>query len=142
MFQLYDEKHQRRYPLTGLIKEIGRTSECDVCIPDDEKVSRLHARLEWNGTAWVLVDGGSTNGTFVNGQKITEMELHPGDQIEIGDTPLRFLPLPMGDVAASKKTTEVSRATPLAVQQAKPAREADATRKFSEGVTQSSDTKK
>ena len=55
MFQLYDERKKKRYPLTGLIKEIGRTSECDVCIPDDDQVSRVHARLDWDGSNWVLL---------------------------------------------------------------------------------------
>lgn len=107
MFQLYDEKKKKRYPLTGLIKEIGRTSECDVCIPDDDQVSRVHARLDWDGANWVLVDLGSTNGSFVNDQKVTEHRLEPGDVIEIGDTLLRYLPLDVGDVAARRRTTRV-----------------------------------
>jgi pSer/pThr/pTyr-binding forkhead associated (FHA) protein len=107
MFQLYDEKKKKRYPLTGLIKEIGRTSECDVCIPDDDQVSRVHARLDWDGANWVLVDLGSTNGSYVNDQKVTEHRLEPGDVIEIGDTLLRYLPLDVGDVAARRKTTRV-----------------------------------
>lgn len=107
MFQLFDEKNNRRHPLTGLIKEIGRTSECDICLPDDSKVSRRHARLEWNGQAWVVLDEDSTNGTFVNGERVTERELRAGDVLEIGDYRLRLLPLPVADVAAIKKTTEV-----------------------------------
>jgi pSer/pThr/pTyr-binding forkhead associated (FHA) protein len=131
MFQLYDEKRRKRYPLTGLIKEIGRTSECDLYIPDDERVSRVHARLDWDGTGWVLVDLGSTNGTVVNGEKITERRLEPGDVLEIGDTELRYLPLAVGDEAARKKTTKITE-TPRG---AKSKREADATRPFAEGKT-------
>jgi pSer/pThr/pTyr-binding forkhead associated (FHA) protein len=110
MFQLFDEKRGRRYALTGLMKEIGRTSECDVCIPEDDRISRVHARLDWDGKNWVLVDLGSTNGSFVNGEQITERKLEVGDVLEVGDTQLRYLPLTVGDVAARKKTTKVSRA--------------------------------
>jgi pSer/pThr/pTyr-binding forkhead associated (FHA) protein len=110
MFQLFDEKHQRRYPLTGLLKEIGRTSECDLCIPDDEKVSRLHARLEWNGNDWVVVDQGSTNGTFVNGEKVQECKLRPGDVLEIGDSQFLYLPLLHDDRGIVKKTTLIGAA--------------------------------
>jgi len=131
MYQLYDEKRRKRYPLTGIIKEIGRTSECDVYIPDDDRISRVHARLDWDGSNWVLVDLGSTNGTLVNGERITERNLEPGDVLEIGDTELRYLPLAVGDEAARKKTTKVTKSP----RGAKSGREADATRPFAEGKT-------
>jgi pSer/pThr/pTyr-binding forkhead associated (FHA) protein len=136
MFQLYDEIRKRRYALTGLIKEIGRTSECDIALPEDSKVSRLHARLEWNGETWVLVDAGSTNGTFVNGQKVTEWVLKVGDVLEIGDAQLRYLPLPAGDGEALKKTTEVNAVRPAAVQ------ERARRRQFKEGATVADEKKK
>ena len=126
MFQLFDEKKKKRYPLTGLIKEIGRTSECDVCIPEDDQVSRVHARLDWDGSNWVLVDLGSTNGSFVNDQKVTEHRLEPGDVIEIGDSVFRYLPLDVDDVASRRRTTRVRKSP----------REDDATSKsFSVGQT-------
>jgi len=108
MFQLFDERRGKRYPLTGLIKEIGRTSDCDLCIPDDERMSRLHARLDWDGTDWIVVDLGSTNGIFVNGEKVAERKLRAGDVLEVGDTHLRYLPLPVEDKGARKKTTKIT----------------------------------
>ncbi|MBW1810077.1 MAG: FHA domain-containing protein [Deltaproteobacteria bacterium] len=131
MFQLYDEKRRKRYALTGLIKEIGRTSECDLYLGDDDRISRVHARLDWDGTGWVLVDMGSTNGTLINGEKVAERKLEPGDVIEIGDTELRYLPLAVGDEAARKKTTKVTKVE----RGTKSKREADATRRFTEGKT-------
>ena len=131
MFQLYDEKRRKRYPLTGLIKEIGRTSECDLYIPDDDQISRVHARLDWDGTGWVLVDLGSTNGTLVNGERVLERKLEAGDVLEIGDTELRYLPLAVGDEAARKKTTKVTKVP----RTAKSKREADETRSFAAGET-------
>ncbi|RLB53220.1 MAG: hypothetical protein DRI34_13720 [Deltaproteobacteria bacterium] len=132
MYQLFDEQKGKRYPLTGIIKEIGRTSECDLVIPDDDRVSRVHARLDWDGSNWVLVDLGSTNGTLVNGEPITERKLQPGDIIEVGDTRLRFLPLLVSDNAEHKKTTKISK-TPRGAREGR----ADATkpRTFAVGKT-------
>lgn len=133
MFQLFDEKRSKRYPLAGIIKEIGRTSECDIVLPDDEKVSRVHARLDWDGAGWVLVDLGSTNGTLVNGERIKEKRLSAGDVIEIGDTQLRYLPLLVSDQAERKKTTKITQAPRGASESRKP----DSThpRIFTEGKT-------
>ena len=109
MYQLYDEERGVRYPLTGLMKEIGRTSECDRCIPDDGRISRVHSRVDWDGTTWVVVDLGSTNGTWVNGELVEERRLEPGDILEIGDTKLRFLPLEVGDEKVRKKITRIAK---------------------------------
>ncbi|PZE64496.1 FHA domain-containing protein [Curtobacterium sp. MCBD17_021] len=57
-------------PLGGGPITIGRSSESNVVIRDDY-TSTNHARLDLQGGAWVLTDLGSTNGTFVNGQKVT-----------------------------------------------------------------------
>jgi hypothetical protein len=57
-------------PLGGGPITIGRSSESNVVIRDDY-TSTNHARLDLQGSAWVLTDLGSTNGTFVNGQKVT-----------------------------------------------------------------------
>jgi pSer/pThr/pTyr-binding forkhead associated (FHA) protein len=107
MFHLIDEQRQTSYPLTGLLKEIGRASECDLCLPFDGSVSRQHARLEWDGHAWVIIDTNSTNGTFVNGERITERRLSPGDQIEVGNVKLTFQLLPEIDRPTAKKITLV-----------------------------------
>ncbi len=57
-------------PLGGGPISIGRSSESNVVIRDDY-TSTNHARLDLQGSAWVLTDLGSTNGTFVAGQKVT-----------------------------------------------------------------------
>ncbi len=66
---------------------IGRASECDLLL-DSPLVSRHHARLERSGPTHVLSDLGSTNGTYVNSQRIDRAELHAGDVVQIG--PYRF----------------------------------------------------
>jgi ABC transport system ATP-binding/permease protein len=66
---------------------IGRASECNLVL-DSPLVSRHHARLQRFGPAHILIDLGSTNGTYVNSQRIDRVELHAGDVVQIG--PYRF----------------------------------------------------
>lgn len=56
---------------------------------DDDSVSRRHASLERRGSAWVIRDLGSRNGTHVNRARVTEVELHHGDVITLGRLELR-----------------------------------------------------
>ena len=44
---------------------IGRETPCELVITDDPDLSRRHARILWNGVAWLLEDLGSSNGTFI-----------------------------------------------------------------------------
>ena len=55
----------------------------------DPGVSRLHVEIVWEeGDGWVIRDLGSTNGTYVNGRKITTHALRTGDEIQLGGTKL------------------------------------------------------
>ncbi|MGE5590845.1 MAG: FHA domain-containing protein [Bacillota bacterium] len=56
----------------------------------DETVSRQHARLEYEAGSHVIVDLGSTNGTFVNGKRVDRRRLSPGDRIVLGRTRLVY----------------------------------------------------
>ncbi len=69
--------------------EIGRDLSCDLVI-EDASASRRHARLGWNGSGWTLVDVGSKNGTFVNGEPAQGAELRDGDWIGFGRLGGRF----------------------------------------------------
>ena len=66
-------------------QSVGRATDCDVVVGGYSRVSRSHARLDWNGSAYVLSDSNSTNGTLVNGRKISVATLRDGDQIQLGD---------------------------------------------------------
>ncbi len=68
---------------------IGRLPECDVIL-GDPNVSRRHAEIRRQGTGFVVVDLGSTNGTRVNGAGVKERRLNDGDEITVGGTKIRF----------------------------------------------------
>ncbi len=71
---------------------IGRGSGNLVAL-SDSKVSRQHARIEVVAGSAVVEDLGSTNGTYVNEQRLASRgrrNLQPGDQVRVGDTTLRF----------------------------------------------------
>jgi len=58
---------------------------------DDVTVSRNHATVEREGDAWVIVDEGSLNGTFINRRRCDRTVLSDGDEIQIGKYKLTFL---------------------------------------------------
>lgn len=75
----------RVYELTKDVISIGRGSKNDIII-DDNDVSREHCRLVRSAENYELHDINSTNGTFVNGQRVTAgRELHSGQMIELGE---------------------------------------------------------
>jgi hypothetical protein len=72
---------------------VGRGANNDVAISGDEYASTRHARFEPRRDGIWVEDIGSTNGTFVNGIRLTrERRLTPGDVVRIGETDLRFEP--------------------------------------------------
>jgi diguanylate cyclase (GGDEF)-like protein len=70
--------------------EIGRAPTCEIPI-DHESVSRRHARVLRKGDAYWVEDLGSTNGTFVNDERVAALDLAQGDQLKIGRTIFKFL---------------------------------------------------
>ncbi|CAM5353268.1 ABC transporter ATP-binding protein OS=Streptomyces aurantiogriseus OX=66870 GN=GCM10010251_90560 PE=4 SV=1 [Streptomyces aurantiogriseus] len=63
---------------------LGRDPQGDIVL-DDARVSWRHATVSFNGRGWVLEDHGSTNGTFVQGQRIHQVELGPGSAVHLGN---------------------------------------------------------
>lgn len=68
---------------------LGRSPDNDVILRDPA-TSGHHARLERRGDQFWLVDLGSTNGTFVNGESIQEKQLNHGDRLTIGQNSIHF----------------------------------------------------
>jgi pSer/pThr/pTyr-binding forkhead associated (FHA) protein len=76
------------HPLT-----VGRGLTNDLSLAVDEFASTRHARFEPRRDGVFVEDIGSTNGTFVNGIRVTrERKLVPGDVVRIGETDLRYEP--------------------------------------------------
>ncbi len=79
----------RAHPITSRSVVIGRSRECDLRVADGN-ASRRHAEVVQDGAAYLVVDLGSTNGTELNGRRITREKLTDGDRITIGATDLVF----------------------------------------------------
>jgi uncharacterized RDD family membrane protein YckC len=85
----------REFEVSGTIT-VGR--EGDIVIEDSE-ISRSHASLSWDGSALTVQDLGSTNGTFVNGERLAgPRQVGPGDKLRIGSSVFE-LRVPAGDQA-------------------------------------------
>lgn len=96
---------------------IGRSSELDMVLVED-MVSRRHSKITVANDQIFIQDLGSTNGTFVNGEKIKRARLHEGDRILIGTSIIKLVATDgaqdigqaraqMQDVAAGKRTSQV-----------------------------------
>jgi len=77
------------FPVTGEAT-IGRDPGNAVSLAVDSTVSRRHAVIAAQDSGYVIRDQGSSNGTFVNGARVTESPLRPGDEVSIGGTRFRF----------------------------------------------------
>ena len=73
------------FPVGGPNVILGREMTCNIALTADTTISRSHARIANEGGALVLYDNGSSNGTFVNGQRVTtSVVLAPGDIVQFG----------------------------------------------------------
>jgi len=85
---------------------VGRASDLQMVLVED-MVSRRHARIFWDGDQIQIEDLGSTNGTFVNGEKITKRSLlKEGDRVLIGTNILKVVSLDNAPAAASTSTSQ------------------------------------
>jgi EAL domain-containing protein (putative c-di-GMP-specific phosphodiesterase class I) len=76
-------------PLQSFPYKVGRNDTADLCI-DSGRVSREHAVITRHGKKYRVKDLGSTNGTFVNGQRIDEVQLNDGDQLVFAEEEFTF----------------------------------------------------
>lgn len=83
-------KNPARIPLSKNEIIIGREDRCRICLPFTH-VSRKHARLIRRGEEHIIEDLESTNGTYVNGVRISRCILRNNDQIRIGEARILFV---------------------------------------------------
>jgi len=82
-----------RLPIKVPVVNIGRGDYNDIVI-SDASVSTMHAKLQRREALWILTDLGSTNGTFVEGERLSgEVPLSPGTTLRFGDVIALFEPL-------------------------------------------------
>ncbi len=89
----------RRVAASDATISIGRGDD-NLLRLTDRLVSRHHCQLALADRSFVLRDGGSRNGTYVNGVKVVEVALAPGCQVELGDTRIWFGPTEAGPAGA------------------------------------------
>ena len=82
-----------RYRLvSGSTLEIGRADNVEISLPEVRSISRSHARLRYQGRKVTVEDAGSTNGTFVNDQRVDGPTLlRSGDRFQVGSVHFKFL---------------------------------------------------
>lgn len=80
----------RTFPLDKSELTLGRGDDRDVRLADDTSISRRHARLLAGPAGIEMLDEGSSNGTFVNGSRITRSAVKVGDEIRLGDSTFRL----------------------------------------------------
>jgi hypothetical protein len=83
-----------RYPITRTSTVIGRGTDCDVHVVAPG-VSRHHAEIRWNGKRSEVVDLGSTNGTTLDGNKVTRAALPDSCTLGVGQARILFQVVPL-----------------------------------------------
>jgi pSer/pThr/pTyr-binding forkhead associated (FHA) protein len=117
----------RRVPVRVPVINIGRGDYNDIVIADPS-VSTAHAKLQRREAIWILADLGSTNGTFVEGEKVKgETPLSPGTILQFGDVAALFEPLddnvPAGRVQRTRLMDRIDAENPSSLpNQPQPAR--------------------
>ena len=72
--------------------DVGRARHNDIAL-NEPSISKLHARIDYQGGRFFIEDAGSMHGVYVNATKIRRVELTPGAQVQLGNITLKFSPL-------------------------------------------------
>jgi len=109
---MLDRRTLQVYNLDGPVIRVGRAREMDIVI-DNVSVSRQQAEIRKVGADWVIRDIGSSNGTFVNGGRVTtDRSLVAGDEIAIGKYSLFFEHVPSGTAQTTAPSTRPAAGAP------------------------------
>lgn len=104
------------YPLKLGVNTVGRAADNDIAL-DDRSMSRRHAELHWDGEQCVLIDMGSTNGTFLGGRRVVPHQpqaLSPGVPVSFGPTMVVTLATDAGLAATAAVSLDPATAAPAA----------------------------
>jgi pSer/pThr/pTyr-binding forkhead associated (FHA) protein len=99
-------KDAQKVPLEKKRITFGRNPKNTFVLADDAGVSGYHAEVSREGGAYVLRDLGSTNGTFVDGEQVTEVALQHGNRIRLGATRLVFVDPTVSDFEKAMAAVE------------------------------------
>ena len=83
------------FALRGSLTRLGRHPDGEIIL-DDITVSRRHADISRSGDRYVVRDAGSLNGTYVNQERVDEVELRQGDELQVGKFRLVFFEMGAG----------------------------------------------
>ncbi len=116
LFVIQGRDQGSRFDLDGPAISVGRVATNTIQLHDTE-VSREHAQLERVGDTYLFRDLGSSNGSFINRQSVSEHRLASGDQIQLGKTLLLYTGVPQEqpdlsgevDIVASSSRDDESR---------------------------------
>jgi pSer/pThr/pTyr-binding forkhead associated (FHA) protein len=115
------EMRGRRLPITLVVVNVGRADYNDIVIADPS-VSTTHAKLQRRDDVWVLSDLGSTNGTYVEGEPVTdETALTPGTTVRFGDVAALFEPHDEPQLIGHRAETPAEEPVPARVGDSPPA---------------------
>lgn len=87
----FKDNRQPAFWVTERLYCIGSADDNQLIIHNDKKVDSLHAKLFIEDNKFLLKDNNSSTGCFINGQRITQKEIQPGDIIKLGNTELIVL---------------------------------------------------
>jgi two-component system NtrC family sensor kinase len=104
LFVIQGRDQGTRFELDRDMVSLGREAANVIQLHDTE-ISRRHAELRHQGNAWIVADLGSSNGTYVNGDRIRLHELTSGDRLQIGRTLMLFTD--PGDAAAEDLSSKI-----------------------------------
>ncbi len=91
ILEIIEGEHKgQSYPITTPLVKIGRGMDNDIQLSEDTSVSRHHAQVVYKSHQYALIDVDSSNGSFINGVRVKEQVLKPGDDIMIGQSRLIF----------------------------------------------------
>lgn len=112
---------------------IGRGSELDIVLVED-MISRRHAKVVTGEDYVILQDLGSTNGSFVNGERVRKQRLHEGDRILLGTSILKLVPY-KGDPLKAAAAIESAPPTDASPEPRKPLQIGPASNPGGEGLS-------